>query len=103
MTAMLIGTLLPVSGLAQRPLFHVDGVDPEIMFGVLVVVFRCDPVTSASGIARQPKILFMNLECVSANPHARSIAVEELLTISTSAPTIAAARAFRALALFHVS
>ncbi len=103
MATMLIGTLLPVSGLAQRPLFHIGGVDAEIMFGVLKVVFRCDPVTRAGGITRQTKILLVNLKRVPANAHARSVAVEELLTIGTSSPTIATARAFRALALFHVS
>jgi hypothetical protein len=46
----------------------------------------------------------VNLECVSTDSHTRPIAVERLLTVwATPASAIATARAFRALAWFHVS
>ena len=79
--AMLVRTLLPVAGMTQRPFFHVCRIDAEIMLSVLVVVFRRDPVTRAGSVTRQSKILFVNLERVSTNPHTRSVAVEKLLTI----------------------
>ncbi|MNC94871.1 hypothetical protein D3C83_118440 [compost metagenome] len=74
------------------------------MLGVLIVVLRRNSVASARGVARQPEIFFVNLECVPTDPHTRPIAIERLLTIWSPAPaTIATARAFRALAWFHVS
>lgn len=94
---------LPIARMALGALFLIDGINPKIMLSMLVVVFRRYPVTGPCRIACESQIFFVYLKSVSTDPHTRSVAVEKLLTIRTPAPTTAAARAFRALALFHVS
>lgn len=94
---------LAISVLALSPLFLIYRIDPEIMLGMLVVIFRSDPVAGTGSIPGERQIFLVNLKRVSANSHARSVTVEHLLTVGPAPPTTAAARAFRALALFHIS
>ena len=72
---------LPVCGLPLRTFFLIGGIDPKIMLGMLVVIFRCDSVTGAGRIARQRQIFLVYLKRVPADPHAWSVAVEQLLTV----------------------
>ncbi len=74
--ATLLVRHLSVSGMALGAFFLIDGIDPEIVLGVLIVVFRRYAVASTRCIARETQIFFVHLKRVSANPHAWSVAVE---------------------------
>jgi hypothetical protein len=103
MASLPIGRL-PICWLAPRKLFLIGRIDPEIVLGMLEVVFRGNPVTGTESIPRERQIFLVHLKRVSANSHARSVTVEHLLTVGPApSTTTAAARAFRALALFHIS
>jgi len=67
---------LAVSRMTLSALFLVGGIEPEIVLGVLIVVFRRYAVTSTRRIARETQIFFVHLKRVSANPHGWSVAVE---------------------------
>lgn len=103
-----ITVTLPVIRLGVRrlplvPLLLINGIDAEVMFGMLIIVLRSNTVACGRCIARHSQVLFMYLKRVAANPDTWSVAVESLLTICAPTPTIPAARALRALALFHIS
>jgi hypothetical protein len=55
--------------------------DAEVVVGVLPVRLRHDPVSRRRRFARQRLVLVEDLMRVAANPHVRSAAVEDLVTI----------------------
>lgn len=79
--AALLIRRLTVPGMAQGAFFQIGGIDPEVMFGMLIVVFRRHPVAGTRGVAGKTEIFFVHLERIPANANARSVAVEKLLTI----------------------
>ena len=101
LTLSVIG--LGIRSLPLVPLLLIDGIDAEVMFGMLIVVLGSYSVAGGRCVARQSQIFFVYLERVAANPDAWSVTIECLLTICAPTPTIPAARALRALALFHIS
>ncbi len=58
------------------PLFLIDGIDTEVMFGMLKIIFRSNTITCGRCVARQSQVFFVYLERVAANPDAWSVAVE---------------------------
>ena len=58
------------------PLFLIDGIDAEVMFGMLKIIFRSNTITCRRCVARQSQVFFVYLESVAANPDAWSVAVE---------------------------
>lgn len=94
---------LPVTGEALVALLQVDRMDAKIVLRMLIIVFSTYPIPGRRSVTRQPEIFLVHLERIATNADARSIAVKQLLTIRTSAPAVSAARAFRALPLFHMS
>lgn len=73
------------------------------MLGMLKVILCSNTIAGGRSITGQSQVFFVYLKRVAANPDAWSVAVESLLTICAPTPTISAARALRALALFHIS
>lgn len=101
LTLSVIG--LGICRLPFVPLFLIDGINAEVMLGMLKVILCSNTIAGGRCVARQSQVFFVYLERVAANPDAWSVAIECLLTICAPTPTISAARALRALALFHIS
>ena len=62
--------------------------DPEIMLGVLIEVFRRDPIAAGLRLPRQRDITLEHLISVAANLHARPVAVERLHALWETGPIV---------------
>ena len=65
--------------------------DPEIMLGMLEIVFRGDAVAGCLCVSGQGQIFLQHLMGVAANPHLGSVAVEGLILHGHMRLTVAAA------------
>ncbi len=71
-TARLAGLLL-VIGLTLPELLLRCGDDPEIVLGVLIIIFRCNGVPGALRVTSKLKVLFGDVRCGAANFYVRTI------------------------------
>ena len=60
----------------------------KIMLGVLIEVFRRDPVTAGLRLPRHRDVAFEHLIGVAANFHTRSVAVERLRALRQTGPVV---------------
>ena len=52
--------------------------DPEIVLGVLIIIFGSNPIAGRCGIARHGQVLLQHLVGVAADADIRAVAVEGL-------------------------
>ena len=92
--AHLAGLLLLVIGLTLPELLLRRGDDPEIVLGVLIIIFRCNRVPGALRVTGELKVLFGDMGRRTANFYVRSIGlVHSRQWILMMMPTFAVATA----------